>query len=425
MADEAKRIHVSPGVGARVSMARPRSKSHRPFIGTRGPADERASSGGAPASEANAPVRECGAKYQVSWDVTRDEDEGATMGATKVKAALLCGALVVSVMLQGCEAVEGALGQTVVLTTADDYLSEMRSSQLPMVSAEATKHEGVLTVGLRDAQASPLVIVADGTDAAGHSVEGVDVDVARAVADELGLRVQFSCIADVAAALGSDCDVVMGVNPLESNGFDVVGNYEQTATALFRSGTDATQATADEVRAARIAVQAGSAAGQALQRLGLEQNEVVRESLMDAFEALSSGEADFVACSSAAGGYLASMRGGIVCAGTLEPPTAYGIAVSNGNTELTAALAEALMRMERNGAISETRRIWLGTADTLDDGAQIQGIASAPQPAPTDATTPAEGDAQPAPEAAQSPDAPPDGTSTETEVIAGANAATL
>ena len=70
MADEAKRIHVNPGVGARMSMARPRSKSHRPSTEAQGLAGERASSGGARAPEATVPVRECGGKYQVSWDAT-------------------------------------------------------------------------------------------------------------------------------------------------------------------------------------------------------------------------------------------------------------------------------------------------------------------------------------------------------------------
>lgn len=350
---------------------------------------------------------------------------GASMGGTKVRAALLCGALAVSATLMGCRPVEDVLDQTIVLTTADDYFAEVRSSRLPLVSAEATKHEGVLTVGLRNAQASPLVIVGNETDDADRSVEGVDVDVARAVADELGLRVEFAYVADVATALGSTCDVVMGVNPLESNGFDVVGNYVQTATALFRSGTDATPATADEVRAARIAVQAGSAAGQTLERVGLAQNEVVCPSLVDAFDALASGDADFVACSSAAGGYLGGTRGGIACAGTLEPPTAYGIAVSSGNSELTAALTESLMSVENNGTLNETRRIWLGTAGMLGEDAQVQGLASAPQSAATDASASKENAAQTTSEATQSPDAPSDGTSTETEVVAGANAATL
>ena len=49
-------------------MARPRSKSYRLMFETKGLAGERVSSGGAQAPEAKAPVCECGAKYQVSWD---------------------------------------------------------------------------------------------------------------------------------------------------------------------------------------------------------------------------------------------------------------------------------------------------------------------------------------------------------------------
>ena len=71
MADEAERIHVSPGVGAWAIMARPRSKSYLPLSEAQCLAGERVSSGGARASEANTPVRECGVKNQVSWDVMR------------------------------------------------------------------------------------------------------------------------------------------------------------------------------------------------------------------------------------------------------------------------------------------------------------------------------------------------------------------
>lgn len=66
MADEAEGIHVSRGVSAPAIMARPRGKPHRSFIlGAPGPASEREEVGGR-SPEAEAPVRECGGKDQVS-----------------------------------------------------------------------------------------------------------------------------------------------------------------------------------------------------------------------------------------------------------------------------------------------------------------------------------------------------------------------
>jgi len=65
-ADEAERIHVSRGVSAPAIMARPRGKTHRPFIHeASGLAGESAEVGGR-SPEAEAPVRECGVKNQVS-----------------------------------------------------------------------------------------------------------------------------------------------------------------------------------------------------------------------------------------------------------------------------------------------------------------------------------------------------------------------
>ena len=79
MADEAEGIHVSPGVGAWAIMARPRSKTYLPLSETQCLAGVRASSGDARASEANVPVRGCGVKNQVSWDVMRDGRRGTAV----------------------------------------------------------------------------------------------------------------------------------------------------------------------------------------------------------------------------------------------------------------------------------------------------------------------------------------------------------
>ena len=372
--------------------------------------------------------------------------------------ALLCAATMACALLTGCEGAGFALDQGIVLTTSDEYLSQMRATLVPGVSAGATMEEGTLTVGLRDTQAWPLVVESEPTDAGGATeVDGLDVAVACELAQELGLRVTFVHATDVGQALGATCDVVMGVSPTDANGFEVVGSYAQTATALFRNGTDATKATADEVRAGRIAVQNGSSAQQTLARLSLETNEVPCESLSDAFDALAAGEVDFVACSSAAGSYLGAVRGGISLAGTLEEPTTYGVAVATatdatadaaaaggdgaqgGAAELAAAVRDAMARLEGDGSLKEARRSWLGNSESLDEDTLIEGLAvedaaqadTADAANAADATatnadaTDAAADEQNLDEDSEAPQTQSDGTSTETEVIAGTNAATL
>ena len=349
---------------------------------------------------------------------------------------LLCGALLV-----GCSGADSPLDQEVVFTTSDEYLSQVRSSLVPKVSADATKHEGVLTVGLRDSQGAPFVVGASSTASGGGAasdavVDGLDVDIACVLADELGLRVDFVRVDNVRSALNDSCDVVMGVSPLEANGVYVMGNYAQAASALFRHGDEARLATAEEVRGARIAVQQASASQQLLRRLGLEADKNACDNLNDAFVALADGEVDFVACSSAAGAYLSTLRPDITFAGMLEAPTTLGYAVAASDDELAEALGEALSTVESNGLLGEACRPWLGALAVLGDGQVIEGLSvEAPDVTDTSAT-PSEGvtdgdstDAETAESGdsstADSPNAPIDGSSTETEVVAGSNAATL
>lgn len=361
--------------------------------------------------------------------------------AERRRSGLFCVLLLCGALLAGCSGVGSPFDQEVVLTTSDEYLSQVRSSLVPKVSADATKHEGVLTVGLRDSQGAPFVVGASSTAGGGSAtsdtlVDGLDVDVACVLADELGLRVDFVRVDDVRSALEGSCDMVMGVSPLEANGAYVMGNYAQTASALFRHGGEAHLATAEEVRGARIAVQRASSSQQLLRRLGLEADKYACDNLNDAFATLADGEVDFVACSSAAGAYLSMLRPDITFVGMLEAPTTLGYAVAASDNELSDALGKALSTVESNGLLGEACRPWLGELAVLEDGQAIEGLSvETPDVADTSAT-PNEGvtdDDSTGEETAESgdettadgPNAPIDGSSTETEVVAGSNAATL
>lgn len=307
------------------------------------------------------------------------------MGVCRVPRIVLVAVLASTLFLCGCADVREFISRYIVTTSADSYLTELRSSAFPKVSASATKREGILTVGLRNSQTPPLIVAED------DKVKGLDVDVACALADELGLRVEFVNIDDVAAALQGPCDVVMGVGVNEAHGFDVVGDYVESAVALFQHGSDAPQATAEQVRAARIVIQEGSAAQLALRQMGLAVSEVTSPSLTAAFDVLARGEADYVACNSAAGMYLCSMRGGMSLAGTLDTPTALGVATNSGESEFRTAFGEAYARIQTNGVLATVRQPWLGTSAPLLPNVQIQNLVAPVEViAPVEAPVPGE-----------------------------------
>lgn len=297
------------------------------------------------------------------------------MGMHKGSRVLMGAVLVGTLCLCGCKDPREYIARYIVTKPADVYLSERRASLSPKVPASATKREGVLTVGLRTSSAMPLVV------AAGNEVDGLDVDTACALADELGLRVDFVNVNNVAAALQGPCDVVMSVSAPEAEGFDVLGDYAESAIGLFQHGADAPMATADQVRAARIAIQEGSAAQLLMRQLNIGATEVPAQSLPDAFDMLARGEADFVACNLATGLYMSSVRGGISLAGTIDAPVALGIATSGGGGELRTALEQAYARIQSNGVLASIRRPWLGSTAPVLANMQIQNLVPATEAA--------------------------------------------
>ena len=299
------------------------------------------------------------------------------MRTVAVPKAVLVAIVVLSLALTGCQGIGGFFGWLrggASSTSVDDYLAEVRSSATPTVSPQATKREGVLTVGLKEAQTSPFVI-------------------------------------ETRTALATVCDMVMGVTPSEANGFAVIGNYSQLATGLFQHGSDAPPATAEQVRGSNVAVQDGSSALIAMQQTGADVKAIPCSSLTEAFGKLAGGEASFVACSLPTGMYMCGKLGGASLAGTIDAPVPVGLAIPAEENELHNALVAAYGSIESNGLLGEARRIWLGSNSSIDASAQIQGIAAPPAPQPE----------APAPEAP----VPEQVNEPPTEIVAGSNAVTL
>lgn len=325
--------------------------------------------------------------------------------------------LAAALALTGCQSVRDMVGRHIVLTSAESYLSEVRSKATPKVSSSATKTEGVLTVGLRASQTTPLVIPQEG------KVCGLDVDLACALADELGLRVSFVTVSDVRSGLEGSCDIVMGAAELDAIGFGIIGDYTWTSMGLFQRGADAPQALAEQVRGTRIGVQTGSAAQLTLSHLDIGATEVTYNMLTDVFDALARGDVDFVACNSSAGEYVCVLRGGCSFAGAIDTPKALGIAMANGEDELRAALSDAYARMQSNGLLDAIRAPWVGTSSRVGLDSQI---ADLDLPAPVEEVL-----SEQEPEPMQDQDmAPAEGEEpvaedTPTEVNAGGNAVML
>lgn len=245
----------------------------------------------------------------------------------------------------------------------------------PTVSSPAIGQDGVLRVGV-NSSAAPLA----GTNSAGDLV-GYDVDLAAALADELGLKVE---VMDVGATFDKsledgDVDVVLGVE--EGSASKEVWEsdpYLQTAVALFSDDANAQVPTADSSPV--IAVQTSSTSSwMAENEFGAEALERV-SGLSEAFETMASGGADYVAADAVRGVYAQSGSEGsqATIVALMQQPSGYCIALLDSNTELKQAVADALSSLVDGGMVNILNKKWLGQDWNLDGVPLTAGATATP-----------------------------------------------
>ncbi len=299
---------------------------------------------------------------------------------TRQRILSLAGALLVAGGLAGCSIGPVNLDDFVGTASVAEAREARRAELAPVVADSALKQAGTLTVGIPATQTAPLAITAsDG------SQSGIDIGIAYALADELGLSsVAFVSVDDVEDALADTCDVVMGVEPDEAGSAAVVGGYAQTATGLFTRDDVTAPIDASALSGATLGVQEGSVSAVAIDEFDLGVTRTPVTNLNEAFEALEEGSVQYVACDAYAGAYLAAAYTDISFAGVFEAPTMVGVAVSV--PELQSAVQTALEAVQTNGVADIARARWVGDLPSLTTESVITGLVEhVDEPAPEDA----------------------------------------
>ena len=297
----------------------------------------------------------------------------------------LATALLVSGGLAGCSLGPVNLGDFIGTPSVEEAHEARRAELAPVVADSSLKQAGTLTVGIPTDQTAPLAMtVSDGAQS------GIDIDVAHALADELGLSsVTFVAVDDAESALAETCDVVMGVEPDEAGSATVVGGYVQSATGLFTREDVTAPIDASALSGATVALQEGSVSAVAVDEYELSVVRTPVTNLNEAFDALEEGSVQYVVCDAYAGAYLAAAYSDVSFAGIFDEPALVGIAVS-GN-ELQTAVQTALEAVESGGVADIARARWVGDLPTLSSESRITGLVERAAPsAEADAETPAE-----------------------------------
>lgn len=321
----------------------------------------------ATASRANAPVRKCGVKYQVSWweqpDIPRkarivydsegrvvDMMRGSLMHAARLGAGT---AAVIAVLgLSGC-----ALNPLSSLTTPTIDQIEYETVT-PTVSDDALVTPGTLTVALDTSDAPQAMQDTDG------NLTGYAVDAARALASRMGLKVAFVDASSADSALGDKkADIFIGDINSTNGDINSLGTCLYDAASVFGKTSDGEplSVSTDTLNTSTLGVQMSSASQEALAKQSITANQKTYSNINECFEALESGEVDYVICDSTAGGYLARLMGQISYVGALEAPSTLGVAGLASNDELCRAVSDALDGITVDGTLEAVHSIWYGT----------------------------------------------------------------
>ena len=342
----------------------------------------------ATASRANAPVRKCGVKYQVSWweqpDIPRkarivydsegrvvDMVRGSLMHAARLGAGT---AAVIAVLgLSGC-----ALNPLSSLTTPTIDQIEYEAVT-PTVSDDALVTPGTLTVALDTSDAPQAMQDTDG------NLTGYAVDAARALASRMGLKVAFVDASSADSALGDKkADIFIGDINSTNGDINSLGTCLYDAASVFGKTSDGEplSVSADTLNTSTLGVQMSSASQEALAKQSITANQKTYSNINECFEALESGEVDYVICDSTAGGYLARLMSQISYVGALEAPSTLGVAGLASNDELCRAVSDALDGITVDGTLEAVHSIWYGTmpydlTTKTVSGANMQSSSSA------------------------------------------------
>lgn len=260
-----------------------------------------------------------------------------------------------------------ALSMAVALCgcTSNNYTPQAKEQT---ISNSALKSSGTLRVGV-NASNAPYAAESSG------SIVGIDVDIAAALADELGLKLELVDVgSSVDTAFTKDnVDIVMGVAKSNS-AYWMSDSYMSSAVALFSLTQNATAPT--QSGSFSVAAQSSMSAWEVTDHYG---ESCLRNSadLQGAFESLQTGSVNYVAADSTIGAYVVhSSSVEAYPVALLQDPSSYCIAAPTTNVELQKAVSEALSTLKNGGVISVIQKKWLGDQADISTLKVIQSTKS-------------------------------------------------
>ena len=274
----------------------------------------------------------------------------------KLLSVMLAAALALSVTACGNTASSES-------TAASEPAAESASSEAAETSEAAEEDTaGAASAGLTTVEAGKLIMSTNAafppyemtTDDGGF--EGIDVEIAGALAEKLGLELQIDDM-DFDAALLSvqqdKADMVMAGVTVTDDRLLVMDFTESYATGIqsiiVPEGSDI--ASIDDLAGKVIGTQRGTTGWQYCSDEFGDENVVAYDNGLTAVQALNNGQVDCVVIDNAPAQEFVEANPGLTILETPYAEENYAIGVNKGNTQLLDALNGAIAELQADGTI--------------------------------------------------------------------------
>ena len=272
----------------------------------------------------------------------------------KLTALLLSGVLALSLAACGGSSASSAASSEAASSEAassEAVSSEAASSEAPAEAAALTTvNPGKLTMST-NATFPPYEMTTDTGD-----FEGIDVEIAGAIAEKLGLELQIDDMDFSAALLAAQqgkSDMVMAgvtVNDERKKVMDFSDTYASGVQVIIvKEGSDI--ASADDLAGHKIGTQNGTTGYIYCSDDFGEDSVVAYDNGLTAVQALNNGQVDCVVIDSAPAQEFVAANEGLTILDTEYVTEDYAIGMAKGNTALVEAVNGALAELKADGTI--------------------------------------------------------------------------
>lgn len=278
------------------------------------------------------------------------------MKITKKFIALIMAALMLTLCFAGCGGSSSA--------------TESDVSETQAKASVKTINEGYLTVGMEIGY-PPFESYADD----GTTPIGLDVDIAKEIAAEMGLEAKFinTSFDGILKGIGTNYDCVISAVTINDERKETclfstpyIDNYQ---SIVIKKGDGTKYESLNDLDGKAVAMQKETTSDILITDMigkgTIDCKKVAQEQVTTCFTQLSNGEVDAVLCdSSVAEGYVArDPETYEIAFEDTTSPESFGVAMAKTDTELEKAVNDALAKMEENGTLQDMRNKWFGAED--------------------------------------------------------------